>query len=87
MPELRTNENSVPGLIEDIIYFGSHTRLWVRCSGWRICVETQHRTYQLDQAPLKWGDTVYLLWHANDGYLLEQYREEDESLLTLPDEE
>lgn len=85
--ELRDNENSVPGVIEDIIYFGSHTRLWVRCSGWRICVETQHRTYQLDQAPLKWGDTVYLLWHANDGYLLEQYREEDESLLTLPDEE
>jgi spermidine/putrescine transport system ATP-binding protein len=46
----------------------------------------QHRTYQLDQTPLKWGDSVHLHWHANDGYLLEQYREEDESLLTLPDE-
>ena len=86
-PELRDNENSVPGVIEDIIYFGSHTRLWVRCSGWRLCAETQHRTYQLDDTPLKWGDTIHLRWHANDGYLLEQYREEDESLLTLPDEE
>jgi len=28
---------------------------------------------------------VHLHWHANDGYLLDQYREEDESLLTLPD--
>ena len=86
-PELRENENSVPGIIEDIIYFGSHTRLWVRCGGWRLCAETRHRTYQLDDTPLKWGDTVHLRWHANDGYLLEQYREEDESLLTLPDEE
>jgi spermidine/putrescine transport system ATP-binding protein len=86
-PELRENENSVPGVIEDIIYFGSHTRLWVRCGGWRLCAETQHRTYQLDDTPLKWGDTIHLRWHANDGYLLEQYREEDESLLTLPDEE
>jgi spermidine/putrescine transport system ATP-binding protein len=58
----------------------------VRCGGWRICAETQHRTYQLDDTPLKWGDTIHLRWHANDGYLLEQYREEDESLLTLPDE-
>jgi len=86
-PELRENENTVPGVIEDIIYFGSHTRLWVRCGGWRLCAETQHRTYQLDDTPLKWGDTIHLRWHANDGYLLEQYREEDESLLTLPDGE
>ncbi len=85
-PPLRGNENSIPGIIEDIIYFGSHTRCWVRCGGWRLCVETQHRTYQLDQPPLKWGDPVYLTWHANDGYLLEQYRAEDESLLTLQDE-
>ncbi len=29
---------------------------------------------------------VWLRWHANDGFLLEQYREEDEELLTLPEE-
>jgi len=83
---LRDDENRIPGVIEDIIYFGSHTRYWVRCGDWRLCAEMQHRTYQLDQTPLKWGDSVHLHWHANDGYLLEQYREEDESLLTLPDE-
>ena len=80
-------ENAFPGIIEDIVYFGSHTRYWVRCGEWRLCAEMQHRTYQLDSAPLKWGDAVWLRWHANDGYLLEQYRAEDEDLLTLPDEE
>lgn len=85
-PVLRQDENLIHGVIEDIIYFGSHTRYWVRCGEWRLCAEMQHRTYQLDDAPLKWGDPVHLHWHANDGYLLEQYREEDESLLTLPDE-
>jgi spermidine/putrescine transport system ATP-binding protein len=83
---LRDDENRIPGVIEDIIYFGSHTRYWVRCGGWRLCAEMQHRTYQLDRTPPQWGEAVHLHWHANDGYLLEQYREEDESLLTLPDE-
>lgn len=86
-PALLENGNLMPGVIEDIIYFGSSTRYWIRCGEWRLCAEMQHRTYQLDQLPLKWGDEVHLHWHANDGYLLEQYRAEDESLLTLPDEE
>ena len=38
-------------------------------------------------APPTWNDQVWLRWHANDGFLLDQYREEDENLLTLPDEE
>lgn len=86
-PNLPENGNLIQGVIEDIIYFGASTRYWIRCGDWRLCAEMQHRTYQLDQSPLKWGDAVHLHWHANDGYLLEQYREEDESLLTLPDEE
>jgi spermidine/putrescine transport system ATP-binding protein len=79
-------DNVVPGKIEDVIYFGSHTRYWVRCGEYRICAEQQHRTFLLDELPPKWGDDVWLRWHANDGFLLEQYREEDEELLTLPEE-
>jgi hypothetical protein len=33
-----------------------------------------------------WGDAVWLRWHANDGYLLEQYDAVDEDLLTLPED-
>ena len=79
-------DNSVPGTVEDIIYFGSHTRYWVRCGEYRICAEQQHRTFQLDETAPSWGDPVWLRWHANDGFLLEQYREEDEELLTLPED-
>ncbi len=79
-------DNALPGTIEDVIYFGSHTRYWVRCGEYRICAEQQHRTFLLDESPPKWGDEVWLRWHANDGFLLEQYREEDEELLTLPEE-
>jgi spermidine/putrescine transport system ATP-binding protein len=79
-------ENRVPGVIEDVIYFGSQTRYWVRCGEYRICAEQQHRTFLLDETPPAWGDAVWLRWHANDGFLLEQYREEDEELLTLPEE-
>ncbi len=78
-------DNAIAGTVEDVIYYGSHTRYWVRCGEWRLCAEMQHRQYQLDQTPPKWGDAVWLLWHANDGFLLEQYREEDEGLLTLPE--
>ncbi|GAA5126125.1 ABC transporter ATP-binding protein [Luteolibacter yonseiensis] len=79
-------DNSVPGTVEDVIYFGSNTRYWVRCGDYRICAEQQHRTFQLDDTAPSWGDAVWLRWHANDGYLLEQYREEDEELLTLSEE-
>jgi spermidine/putrescine transport system ATP-binding protein len=79
-------DNVVPGTVEDVIYFGSHTRFWVRCGEYRICAEQQHRTFQLDETAPSWGDAVWLRWHANDGFLLEQYREEDEELLTLPEE-
>lgn len=85
-PEKADWSNAVPGTVEDIIYFGSHTRFWVRCGEYRICAEQQHRTFQLDDVALSWGDPVWLSWHANDGYLLEQYHEEDEELLTLPEE-
>jgi spermidine/putrescine transport system ATP-binding protein len=85
-PSIGQWDNAVPGTVEDVIYFGSHTRYWVRCGEYRICAEQQHRTFQLDESAPSWGDPVWLRWHANDGFLLEQYREEDEELLTLPEE-
>ena len=59
----------------------------MRCGEWRLCAEMQHRRFQLDEKPPQWGDEVWLSWHANDGFLLDRYREEDEALLTLPDED
>ncbi len=80
-------DNAVQGIVEDVIYFGARTRYWVRCGEWRLCAEIQHRKFLLDEQPPVWGDKVWIRWHANDGYLLEQYHSEDETLLTLPDED
>lgn len=78
-------DNAVRGIVEDVIYFGSCTRYWVRCGAWKLCAEVQHRTFLLDDTPPAWGDPVWLRWHANDGFLLEQYDAVDEELLTLPE--
>jgi spermidine/putrescine transport system ATP-binding protein len=85
-PEPGTWDNILQGTIEDVIYFGSHTRYWVRSGDYRLCAEQQHRTFLLDETPPSWNDPAWLRWHANDGFLLEQYREEDENLLTLPED-
>ncbi len=85
-PAVNGDENAVAGTVEDVIYFGPLSRYWVRCGVYRLCVEQQHRQFLLDEAPPKWGDRVWLRWHANDGYLLDHYREEDESLLSLGDD-
>jgi spermidine/putrescine transport system ATP-binding protein len=85
-PEAGPMDNLVEGTVEDVIYFGSRTRYWVRCGAWRLCAEVQHRTFLLDDTPPAWGDTVWLRWHANDGFLLEQYDAVDEDLLTLPED-
>jgi len=85
-PETGPLDNAVDGKIEDVIYYGSHTRYRVRCGEWRLCAEMRCRTSVLDQTPPKWGDTVWLAWDAKDGFLLERRREEDEGTPTLPGE-
>lgn len=77
--------NVLSGVVEDIVYLGSHTRFWVRAGDYRISVNQQHGRFLLDQKPIAWKDKVFLWWHADDGFMLEQYSEKDEQLMTLPD--
>ncbi len=70
-------ENTMLGKVQEVIYYGSHTRYWLRCDDYRICAEQQHRTFQLDETPIRSGDEVWLHWHANDGFLLEQSHKEE----------
>ncbi|MEZ5299088.1 MAG: ABC transporter ATP-binding protein [Verrucomicrobiales bacterium] len=86
-PAAAAGQNAVRGVIEDAIYYGPTSRYWVRAGDYKLSAEVQHRRYLLDEEPPKWGDPVWISWHANDGYLLDQYREEDEALLSLPDED
>lgn len=78
--------NVYRALVEDVVYQGSHTRFWVRIGVYRLSVLQSHNRFLLDQKPIKWGDEVWLSWHADDGYMLENYRETDEEMLLLPPE-
>jgi spermidine/putrescine transport system ATP-binding protein len=77
----------VQGVVEDVIYLGSHTKYWVRVEDYRLGIHQQHSRYLLDTRPITWGEKVYLSWFADDSCMLERYKAEDENLLVLPDVE
>lgn len=79
--------NRMQGVVEDIIYLGSRSRYWVRVDEARVAVTMQHSRYLLDQTPITWDEPVWIWWHADDGFMLERYRLEDEELLSLPPED
>ena len=86
-PAAAPQRNRLSGLIEDAIYYGSHTRYWIRCGAMKLCAEVQHRKFSLDETTPQWGDTVWIHWQAEDGFLLHSYNAEDELLLTLAEDE
>lgn len=79
------NTNIFSGIVEEVVYLGSHTRYWVRVDQQRISVLQQHSGYALDERKIRWDDPVWLSLEADNAYMLEQYREDDEELLALPD--
>ena len=74
-PEEKPQRNAVRAVIEDVIYLGSTTKYWVRAAGYRIQVLRQHSRYFLDEKPLRWKDEVWIWWHADDGFMLDEIRE------------
>ena len=86
-PDPAPHVNLVAAKVEDIIYLGGTTKYWVRVGEHRIAVHRQHRRFLLDEEPITWNDPVWLSWHADDGFMLDRYREADEDLLAVPPEE
>ncbi len=86
-PAEKQNVNLFKGVVEEVVYLGSHTKYWVRVGEYRLAVIRQHRRFLLDEKPISWQDEVWLEWHADDGFMLERYSEADEALLVLPDYE
>ncbi|HNX22463.1 MAG TPA: ABC transporter ATP-binding protein [Spirochaetota bacterium] len=86
-PDLSEKYNFVKGKVEEIIYLGYHTKYWVRVNEFLVETKRLHDRYMLDEKMITWGDEIWLSWHADYCYMLEQYNYEDEALLTLPDEE
>jgi spermidine/putrescine transport system ATP-binding protein len=83
-PEEESKRNIMPAVVEDMIYLGSTTKYWVRTGGLRIQILRQHFRFFLDEKPIRWNDDVWIWWHADDGFMLDRYREVDESLIAVP---
>jgi len=80
-PPDKALHNVVPGRVEDLIYLGAYTKCWVRVRDYRVAVYQQHSRFLLDEKPIRWNEDVWLSFHADDGYMLERYREADEELI------
>ena len=75
--------NLIRAKVEDLIYMGSMTKYRLTCGEYTMIVEQQHGRYLLDEKPISWGEEVWLGWHAEDGYMLQSYKESDEALMAL----
>lgn len=64
--------NVFQGIVDDAIYKGDHTNFGVQVGNRKISVNQQHSRFLLDEAPIKWKDTVWIWWHADDGFMLER---------------
>jgi len=85
-PAAQPLHNCLPGVVEDVIYLGDRTKYRVRIEDTFITVYRQHNRFLLDERPITFRETVWITWHADDGYILAQYRAADEELLPLPAE-
>jgi spermidine/putrescine transport system ATP-binding protein len=83
-PEEKPRSNALPAVVEDVVYLGANTKYWVRAGGHRIQVLRQHDRYFLDEKPLRWKDACWIWWHADDGFMLDQFSKADEGLLAVP---
>ena len=82
--------NVFPVTVYQKVYQGAYTRFWVRhgedvSDCWELSVLQVHSRYLFDTTPITWDDKVWLSWHADDGYMLENYDERDETLLGHPE--
>jgi len=61
-PRYQEDINILRGVIEDILYLGSHTQYIVRVGDLRIRVFSQHKRVYFDDTALDWEEPVWLFW-------------------------
>jgi spermidine/putrescine transport system ATP-binding protein len=83
-PNANQYHNITQAFVEDVIYQGAMTKFWVRVQEYRLAIIQQHSRFLLDEKPIRWNETVWISWHADDGFMLERYSESDEDLMGLP---
>ncbi|MFA7056240.1 MAG: ABC transporter ATP-binding protein [Candidatus Cloacimonadales bacterium] len=80
-PKHKDDFNIVEGVIEDILYAGTHTQYMVRVGAHLFRVFQQHKKVYIDEYSLDWEENVYLYWHDTDTHVI---FETDESNMATP---
>lgn len=71
-PRTQEDINMIRGIIEDILYLGSHTQYIIRVGNQRFRVFSQHKRVYFDEKALDWEEPVWLFWHDSDTWLIEE---------------
>ena len=71
-PRYQEDVNMLRGIIEDILYLGSHTQYIVRVGSLKIRVFSQHKRVYFDDKALDWEESVWLFWHDTDSWLINE---------------
>ena len=83
-PEKGAGINVFNATVTDIIYQGVYTKYWLKSGGKSISALKPHSRFLLDQESITWKDKVYLWWHPDDGYMVENFSPLDMSLIQEP---
>ncbi|MBO4287225.1 MAG: ABC transporter ATP-binding protein [Kiritimatiellae bacterium] len=83
-PEKGAGVNVYPSTVTDIIYQGVYTKYWIKSGERSVSALKPHSRFLLDQEPITWNDKVFMWWHPDDGYMIENFSESDAGLVQTP---
>jgi len=69
-PKRKDDFNILQGVIEDILYGGTHTQYIVKVGAHFLRVFQQHKKVYIDELSLDWEEHVYLYWHDTDTHII-----------------
>lgn len=69
-PEAKDDYNAIRARVIDLIYLGSQTKYRLAVGEHILTVQQMHARFQLDTEPIRWDETVWVSWHADDGYMI-----------------
>jgi len=67
----REDINLFQGMVDEPIYSGFQTKFYVQIDKMLIRVIKQHANYSDEGPDIRWKDSVYISWSAQDGYIVE----------------
>ncbi|MDY0151677.1 MAG: ABC transporter ATP-binding protein, partial [Candidatus Cloacimonas sp.] len=71
-PRYQDDINMLKGVIEDILYLGTHTQYIVKVGELQFRVFSQHKRVYFDDKALDWEEAVWLFWHDTDTWLIDE---------------